>query len=106
MIKPITPKEALKTKEKQMPPEVIQVFNDLIIENIKEGCAVINQDEAASKISKALKLSKDLLFERGLLDVERYYEKAGWKVDYDKPGYNEDYPATFTFSIKGRKKYE
>ncbi len=40
------------------------------------------------------------LFEKGWLDVEPIFKKAGWDVEYDKPGYNESYPATFKFSRK------
>ena len=103
MIKPITPEEALKTKQSNIPPEVLKVFNELIVEKFKDGKACIEQDEASSRISKILKLSEKTVFELGFLDIEPLYEKAGWKVYYDKPGYNEDYSATFTFSIKGEK---
>jgi hypothetical protein len=44
-----------------------------------------------------------LIFEKGLLDVETVYERAGWKVTYDKPAYNETYPATFRFVALQRK---
>ena len=36
----------------------------------------------------------------GWLDVEGIYRKAGWDVEYDSPGYCEDYPATFKFRKK------
>jgi hypothetical protein len=32
------------------------------------------------------------------MDVEDVYQKAGWEVEFDKPGYNEDYEANFKFS--------
>ncbi len=32
------------------------------------------------------------------LNVEELYRAQGWTVTYDKPGYNESYPATFTFA--------
>jgi hypothetical protein len=35
------------------------------------------------------------------MDFEPFYEKAGWKVVYDKPGYCESYAANFTFTRKG-----
>jgi hypothetical protein len=37
------------------------------------------------------------VFKNGWLNVEHLYETHGWKVEYDKPAYNEDYPATFKF---------
>lgn len=32
------------------------------------------------------------------LNFEGAYRRAGWKVEFDKPGYNESYPATFKFT--------
>ncbi len=46
-------------------------------------------------------MSSSEIYERHLLDVEPSYRAEGWEVEYDKPGYNETYEATFTF----RKKY-
>lgn len=40
------------------------------------------------------------VFERGYLDIEETYRKAGWSVVYDKPGYNETYDAFYTFTRK------
>jgi len=34
------------------------------------------------------------------LDVGKIYENAGWKVEYDRPGFNESYEATFSFTAK------
>ena len=38
-----------------------------------------------------------VLFENHYLDVEELYRQEGWLVTHDKPGYDETYPATFTF---------
>jgi hypothetical protein len=43
-------------------------------------------------------LNRNEIFKKGWLDVEEIYGKAGWKVEYDKPGYNEDYAAHFIFT--------
>lgn len=32
--------------------------------------------------------------------LDAVYEKAGWKVSYDKPGYNESYDPYFKFTAK------
>ena len=47
-------------------------------------------------VAKALKRKE--IYDKNWLDVEDVYESAGWKVEYDKPGYNENYEPTFTFS--------
>ena len=34
---------------------------------------------------------------QGVWDFEPIYEKAGWKVSYDGPGYNESYDGYYIF---------
>ncbi len=43
------------------------------------------------------KVSRESIIANHWLDVETHYQAAGWKVAYDKPAYNENYPACFTF---------
>jgi len=43
------------------------------------------------------------IFDNHWLDVEPIFEDCGWKVEYDKPGFNENYPATFKFTPKREK---
>jgi len=100
MAGPIKPKEVQARKNASLPEEVFQVFNDLIVENWDGHQATVNQDEAAKRIAKALNITRQQAFDRSLLDVEDAYQKAGWKVVYDKPGYNETYEAYFTFRKK------
>jgi len=45
-------------------------------------------------------LTRQGMYDKGWMDVEDAYRKAGWDVDFDKPGYNETYEANFTFSKK------
>lgn len=45
-------------------------------------------------------ITRRTLFDNNWLDIEPIYRQAGWKVDYDKPGYNEFYDANFTFRQK------
>ena len=40
------------------------------------------------------------LFDNHYLDIEPAYRNAGWKVEFDKPGYNETYDSYFVFSKK------
>jgi hypothetical protein len=97
---PITPDEVQPRKNETIPEEVFEVFNALIVENWDGRSARITQDEAVSRVSKALGISRSTAFSRKLLDIEDVYRKAGWKVVYDKPAYNEDYEAFFVFSKK------
>ena len=37
------------------------------------------------------------VYSRKMLDVATHYRQAGWKIDHDRPGYNESYEAFFVF---------
>lgn len=78
-----------------IPEEVFEAFNELITE--KRGHVM--QDDVVDRIlSKMPDVTRDQLFERGWLDVEEAYRRKGWTVEYDKPGFNESYRASFTFA--------
>lgn len=96
-MEPIRPHEVKEKQIKSIPPEVIKVFNDLIVKHYNGRSAMIKQDEALSKVMEALSLSSNQVFENKLLDVEDVFRQAGWSVVYDKPGYNESYNAFWTF---------
>lgn len=46
------------------------------------------------------RIDRQEIFDNCWLDVEDIFEEVGWKVVYDKPGYNESYPANFEFTKK------
>jgi hypothetical protein len=102
-MEPIKPKDVDDAKSEKLPDEVIKVFNDLIVEEWNGYSATIVQNAAAKKISNSMGITLDEVYNRGLLDVEHVFRKAGWNVKYDKPGYNETYEATFEFSKRKRK---
>ena len=92
MVKPITPSEV--SSGKCIPDEVVEAFNELIVEC---GGCVRQVDAVARILSKMPGVSRETIFARGWLDIEAMYRKAGWRVVYDKPGYNEDYEANWQF---------
>ena len=101
MIKPITPNEVAKGKM-EFPEEVIEAFNELIAKDFCIDHAIIMEDDVARLIKKKFnangkKVTMDEIYDNGWLDVETVFRKAGWKVTYDKPGYNETYDASFEF---------
>ncbi len=100
--RPVSPGEVEARKVACLPDGVIEAFNELIVERFSEGTAVVGQDAAVSRIVEKLGVERQAVFERGWLEIEGVYRKAGWHVLYDKPGYNETYPATYTFSRKPR----
>ncbi|MFZ5424563.1 MAG: hypothetical protein ACOZAO_02065 [Patescibacteria group bacterium] len=95
--KPITPSGVGKAKSASLPDVVIEVFNELIAQNFYGGSASVKQKDAVAMLV-AKGLDRNEIFKKGWLDVEEVYRKAGWKVYYDKPGYNESYDAYFRFS--------
>lgn len=100
-ISPISPKEAMGLSEDNIPSEVIDVWNKMIIKKLSSyGQAVILQSEIEKALAKEMSVKLSYIHEQKWLDIESLYRKSGWKVEYDKPGYNEDYAATFTFTKK------
>ena len=98
-IKPITPAEV---DNKPIPDEIIAAFNDLIIKNWRNTEAIVHQEEALKLAIKNFKdagkkVTSEQIFDNGWMDVESTFRKAGWKVTYDKPAYNESYEAYFVF---------
>ncbi len=99
-MKPISPNEIGALKAKTLPSEVIEAFNELIVKNWSGACAIIKQDEIVKLICAKLKIKpKDRqdVYDNHYLDVEDLYRAEGWRVEYDKPGYNETYEAFFKF---------
>ena len=99
-VKPITPSQARKKSDdilSDIPEGIFEIVNDLIVKNLSGGRAVVLQ-EAIIKEAVHKGFKRDLIFENHYLDIEKHYRKAGWKVEYDKPAYNEDYEPTFTFT--------
>lgn len=99
-VKPITPQEALDMKITSIPDVVIETVNAMLAEKMtKSGHITLLQKDIVERICLADKtLHKGLIYDRGWLDFEPFYEAAGWKIVYDKPAYNELYDANFTFS--------
>jgi len=112
-MKPISPNEITSAKKDQIPDEVIQSVNEMIVEKwngyestFKQKDLVIkivekliehelyNSEEEKKQVENRLKRN---LFDKHYLDIEDIYREEGWIIIYDKPGYNESYDATFTF---------
>lgn len=105
MAKPITPKEAAAYAFIDSFPEaVVDAFNYLIKKNLRNGEAIVMQDEVADKIAKRLMISRDEVFKRRYLDVESVFREAGWIVYYEKPSFGETHKPFFKFSYSKDKK--
>lgn len=99
-VAPIRPDEIAGAKKLYFPPEVLTAFNNEITKNYSSGYATVKQDDVVNAICESMNIGRQEVFARKYLDVEEVYRAAGWTVSYDKPAYNEDYPATFQFRKK------
>lgn len=107
MTQPITPYQVGAAKASVFPPEIFQAFNDLIVAHHVGGYSRFTQREAVEAIVESMITEtpygdngaeiEQRVYEKGWLNVDDAYRAAGWIVEYDKPGYNESYPATFVF---------
>lgn len=99
-MKPLSPDEIIPS----IPDFVIEAVNYLLKEKYTHSSkkAVLTQDEVVAAILSAAGtcLSRDTLFKKGWLNFEPLYQNSGWVVFYDKPGFNETYKATYTFTKK------
>lgn len=98
-IKPVRPQEVLDLKKQQIPDAVIEAFNELIANDFKSDSSTVMQKDVV-KLLKVKGINVNEAFDKGWLDVEGIYIKAGWNVRYDKPAYNESYEPYFVFSRK------
>lgn len=98
MITPIKPSEVIAKKKTDFPEAVINTWNVCIAAAFTNGRANIKQLDIANAIATVMNCERQQVFDSGWLDIEEIYRSVGWKVVYDKPGYNEMYEATFTFS--------
>ena len=98
-VAPISPNEITKIREGLIPNVVFETFNKLIAKNFSGSQATVYQ-EAVMTLLVEHGLSRSDIFDNHWLDVEDSYRKTGWAVEYDKPGYNENYKAYFIFKKK------
>jgi hypothetical protein len=104
MTKPIKPDEVDELKTASIPDEVFAAFNARIAENWDGSSSSFTQtDVVASILTRMPAMTSSELFKKGWLDVEESYRAVGWSVEYDKPGYCEEYEATFTFKKKRKR---
>lgn len=100
MVEPIKPANVALAKIDALPDVVIASFNSLIAKHWDGSASKFTLQEARELLMREMDCTSESLFENGYMNIEPIYEMQGWKVYYDKPGYNESYNATYTFSIK------
>ena len=99
MIKAFTPQEAASQHAANVPDFVIAAVNKLLAAKFTgRGSVTLLQKDIVAEITGSRDISSNALYDNHWLDFEPAFEKSGWKVVYDKPGYNESYEANFTFT--------
>lgn len=98
MTKPFSPKEAADAHVTNIPSEIINIVNKLLAETFTgTGSVIIRQYEITDAyIAKYPDEKCDYKW----LDFEPLYRGQGWDVEYDKPGYGDDFDAYFKFTPK------
>lgn len=105
MIKPLTYDEVMDQRKSSIPDFIIEAVNECLRKKLHGKFASFTQDEVMKEALKNfpsdLNVSvkrEDHIFDNHWLDFEPLFREAGWKVEFDKPAYNESYPARFTFT--------
>jgi len=98
----ISPEDIDTNMEDIIPKYVTDAVNTLIKKNYRGSSFIIKQKEIIAEIQKKKQVTPEYLFENKYLDFEDIYRNKGWKVDYDKPGYSENYDAFFKFTPKNK----
>ena len=98
MTGPIKPSEVTTVKASYIPDGVFEAFNTLIVENMDGNTARVKQCDVVARITLKLNCERQVVFDKGWLEIEDVYREVGWDVEYDKPGFNENYDAFFKFT--------
>lgn len=96
---PISPEQAAGLKPAVIPAAVYQAFNHfLILRSDGNGSIRIWQKELVDKVHSLMPDIEQKFPHRDWLNVEDTYRKLGWTVTFDRPGFNENYDSSWTFS--------
>jgi hypothetical protein len=97
MVKPISPNEVVEQQEPEIPDGVIEVFNEFIAKEFKNGKAVIEGTKILAAIALRCHISKGSCVRNGWLDVDSVFQKAGWVV---KGEHDREVGAVIVFTKK------
>lgn len=96
---PVSP-EKLGHVKSPIPEFLFEVVNSMLSRRL----TIYQKDVVEAILALRPKVAVDAkeIFERHWLDFESAYEREGWDVWYDKPGYNESYDPSWHFSPKDK----
>lgn len=100
MIEPIRPSDVNIT----IPDFVIVIVNEFIKKEWDgEEARILQKDivnEIVARYTGMEDITSQTIYRNHWLDFEGLYREAGWKVEYDKPAFNEFYEPIFVFKKK------
>ncbi len=96
----ITPGQVKKKLGTAIPEAVIEAVNELLIANMDSDMDCTLKRGEVERAIKARMGVKEV--DMKWLDFEPVFRRAGWKVEYDRPGYNESYEGYWKFSQRRR----
>ena len=99
MTQPLTPEQIKKVEGDSIPSVVIESVNELLLEKVRNGRTTLLQNEVVDRILKKAgnEITKKMLFDKGWLDFEPVFRRAGWVVEFDRPAYCETYEPKWIF---------
>ena len=84
-IKPITPDGASQERLKQIPDEVIEIFNNHITRAWDGNKAILSRNDVIEDIMEKLQCERNDVFSHKYHDIDAIYAATGWCVDGEVP---------------------
>lgn len=102
MSKPLTPSQVIETVRKNklnnIPDDIVEVYNELIVKYWDGTGATIPKQEVISEIMKKYKLeTSQTIFDEGWLNIELLFQPYGWNIKSHNGVYHD---STFEFRVR------
>lgn len=104
-VKPISPKQANVDFKSALDPLMIKAVNNLLTKDAHSNFIRIKQKDIVAEYKRlhTVNGTEPLdVFKTNQLEFEDIFKEAGWKVSYDKPGWDESYDPAFDFEAKSK----
>jgi acyl carrier protein phosphodiesterase len=100
VIKPIKPNEIQKIKNSKIPEWIINIVNEMLIEKWDGREARFTLKEVMNAVMAVAPegMTREHIYNNHWMDFEDLYRQEGWKVEFDKAAYNEDYDDFYRFT--------
>ena len=104
-IKPIKPNEVISMKMRQIPSEMIESVNELIVENWDGKSSKILLEDVIDRYFSKKNIIKsndeiNLIYKSHWLDFEQLFYDEGWNVIYETPARDEDFKEYYLFKMQ------